>query len=92
MMFIVVAYDIMDDYRRLRVASELENFGERVQFSVFECHLKKGQMDDLKQRLASLILESEDRVHYYTLCEKDKKRIIVDGPGGVTKDWDYFIV
>ncbi len=91
-MFIIVAYDIMADERRTRVASELENFGERVQFSVFECHLREEQLKELQRRIKSLILESEDRVNYYTLCEKDRHRIIVDGPGGVTKDWDYFIV
>jgi CRISPR-associated endonuclease Cas2 len=35
-MLFVVAYDIADDQRRMRVASELEDFGTWVQYSVFE--------------------------------------------------------
>lgn len=91
-MLVVVAYDIADDRRRNRVASELENFGQRVQYSVFECHLTQAQLKMLQGRLASLIVEAEDRVRYYTLCERDMGRILIDGFGEVTQDWDYVMV
>ena len=91
-MFVVVAYDIADDRRRNRVASELENFGSRVQFSVFECHLSRSQFKDLQSRLALLIVEEADRVCYYRLCDKDVRRILIDGGGEVTPDWDYVMV
>ena len=38
-MFVVVAYDIPDDRRRTRVAKVLEDYGDRVQYSVFEMNL-----------------------------------------------------
>lgn len=91
-MLFVVAYDIADDQRRTRVASELENFGTRVQYSVFECHLMAAQVRELQQRLEAIIVWGEDRVRYYPLCQKDKEHIIIGGPGGVTQDWDYFLV
>jgi len=91
-MFIVVTYDISNDQRRLRVASEMENYGQRVQFSVFECHLSREKVVELQHRLESLIVQEEDQVRYYTLCEKDAGCIMIDGPGEVTKDWDYFVV
>ncbi len=50
-MFVLVCYDITDDRRRYRVASELENFGCRVQYSVFECHLEEPQLQELQARL-----------------------------------------
>ncbi|VAX34219.1 hypothetical protein MNBD_NITROSPIRAE03-419, partial [hydrothermal vent metagenome] len=34
----VVTYDITDDKRREQVSSELENYGMRVQKSIFECY------------------------------------------------------
>ena len=71
-MFLVVTYDIVDDQRRERVASELANFGERVQYSVFECHLTLAQVQELQQRLTRLIVHTEDRVRYYPLCQKDR--------------------
>jgi len=90
--FVVVCYDIANDRRRQRVACELENFGQRVQYSVFECHLSCADMDNLKQALNRLIDETEDRVRYYELCPKDKPKIIIDGQGQVTKPADYHII
>ena len=42
-MFIVVAYDICDDRRRLCVHKALKNFGHPVQYSTFECLLDPPQ-------------------------------------------------
>ena len=75
-MFLVVTYDIVDDQRRERVASELANFGERVQYSVFECNLKPREIDDLRKRLKKLIIEEEDSIRFYFLGAEDVKRIL----------------
>ena len=91
-MFIVVSYDIADDRRRVRVASEMENFGRRVQYSVFECHLSEAQIRDLETRLQAIIDWDRDRVRYYRLCERDARRIVMDGPGEVSRDWSCLIV
>lgn len=58
-MFVLVCYDISEDRRRLRVGSELENFGCRVQYSVFECHLEEPQLRKLQARLLTLIDDQE---------------------------------
>lgn len=39
-MFVVVSYDIKNDKRRRKVMKLMEGYGERVQYSVFECHLQ----------------------------------------------------
>lgn len=91
-MFIVAAYDIADNRRRNRVASEMENFGRRVQLSVFECRLSPRELEDMKAQVGRLISEDEDRVHYYRLCAKDRRRILIDGPGVLTEDAPYFII
>jgi CRISPR-associated protein Cas2 len=91
-MFIVVSYDIADDKRRVRVATELENFGQRVQYSVFECHLNETEIQELMRRMQALIDWDRDRVRYYTLCARDQSRIMIDGPGDVSQNWSYRIV
>jgi len=91
-MFIVVCYDIFDDDRRLDVSRELENFGERVQKSVFECHLNEGELEELRERLAKIIDSAQDRVRFYWLCPKDVQAVRVDGKGEVSRDSDYRIV
>ena len=91
-MFVVVCYDIADERRLRRVAREAENFGTRVQKSVFECHVDGAQLAEMQQRIAQLIDPLGDQVRYYRLCPKDVEVIVVDGPGAVTTDWEYEIV
>lgn len=91
-MFVVVTYDISDDRRRLRVSGELENFGARVNFSVFECHLEPDNLTELKRRLAKTIDPIEDNVRYYTVCDACLKKVEVQGECKVTRDLDYIVV
>ena len=91
-MFVVVTYDITDDRRRLQVSDELQNFGARVNFSVFECHLEPDHVTDLKRRLAGQIDATEDNVRYYVLCDACVKKIEVQGKGEVTRDTGYTVV
>lgn len=64
----VIAYDIADDGRRQRVARLLEGWGRRVQKSVFECDLSGEALQQVYDRLARLLILTEDRCHLYRLC------------------------
>ncbi|GBD38670.1 MAG: CRISPR-associated endoribonuclease Cas2 [Deltaproteobacteria bacterium] len=75
-MFIVVSYDIKEDNRRLKVFKTLKNFGQWVQFSVFECNLSKIDYLKMRARLEELIKPEEgDSIRFYFLCEIDIKKI-----------------
>jgi CRISPR-associated protein Cas2 len=54
-MMVVVSYDVAEDEngkRRLRqVAKTCKNYGQRVQYSVFECLVDPAQWAALKSRL-----------------------------------------
>lgn len=63
-----VAYDIPDDRRRNRVARFLNGYGERVQYSVWECMLTASQAEKMWAGLARLIRKEEDRLRMYRLC------------------------
>lgn len=67
-MLIVVAYDIPDDRRRVRLHTLLLGFGEPVQESVFECELTEAQLRVLKRRLARVVRPAQDNVRFYPLC------------------------
>lgn len=82
--FYLICFDVADDRRLRRVADELENFGRRVQRSVFECWLDDGDLFELKCRMAGHIEPGEDHIRYYRLCGKDVADIRIDGPGEVT--------
>src|SRR5262249_30886621 len=75
-MFVVISYDIRDDRRRGRIFKALKNFGQWMQFSVFECELDRANFLRLKDRLDHLIdAEQEDSVRFYFLCEGCKRQV-----------------
>jgi len=90
--FYAVCFDVFDSKRLRLVANELENYGSRVQRSLFECYLDVGQLAELKERIAGLIDDEKDYVAYYPLCPKDAPQVIVDGGGKRTTDADYFLL
>jgi CRISPR-associated protein Cas2 len=91
-MFVVVSYDISDDKRRLQVMKTLEGFGNRAQYSVFECRLKRQDLKRLRRRLQGLIRKEEDDVRFYLLCEQCVERIIPLGKAEVMPAAPYRIV
>jgi CRISPR-associated protein Cas2 len=66
-MLTLIAYDIADPKRLARVAKTCEDYGVRVQYSVFECHLEPDEFDTLWLTLLDLIDEKEDRLVAYKL-------------------------
>lgn len=90
-MFIVVSYDINDNRRRLKIAKRLEDFGTRVQYSVFECILDEIPFKELQKAILPLIKE-EDSLRFYNLCEKCLKKIQVFGSAEITKDLQVYII
>lgn len=74
--FVVVAYDISDDKRRALLHRKLKKYGLGVQYSVFECLLTQGKLQEMKKMVKSTIKKKQgDRVRYYFLCESCRKRI-----------------
>ena len=71
-MFVIVSYDVATDegkgQRRLRrVAKACEDYGQRVQYSVFECIVDPAQWTKLKERLISEINPDKDSLRFYYL-------------------------
>jgi len=80
-MFVVVSYDIPDDKRRTRVAKTLEDYGTRVQYSVFEVNLDYRHIKEMRKRLEKTIEKTKDSIRFYTLCGACYKGIDVLGVG-----------
>lgn len=72
-MDILVSYDVNDTEsregaRRLRrVATVCKDFGQRVQFSVFECRVNQAQLEALRARLQEIIDPQADSLRIYKL-------------------------
>ncbi len=85
MTLLVVCYDIPDNRRRNKVARLLEGFGERVQKSIFECDLDARRQTRLRHLLSAMILPSEDKLRFYTLCGKDRALSLAWDKAGVRR-------
>lgn len=76
----IISYDITSNKIRNKVACELENYGRRVQYSVFECELTEARYQKLYANLLVLCNETEkDSIRIYSLCEKCEKKIVTIG-------------
>lgn len=84
-MFCVVAYDIPCDKRRNKVSNLLKGYGQRVQYSVFECVLSQAKYDELRRRLKARVKLSEDQVRFYPLSRKNLDQVEVWGGPPVTE-------
>jgi len=91
-MLILVSYDVPDDRRRTKLAAVLKDFGERVQYSVFECLLEEAALDRLRARLAARVVVEEDSVRIYRLCAECRGKIEVLGRGAVTEDPEIYVI
>src|SRR5271165_4842138 len=67
-MLTVVAYDITDQRRLQRIAKICEDYGVRVQYSVFECRLEADKFDRFWNDLLGTIDSSTDRLVAYKVC------------------------
>jgi len=90
--FYMICFDVCDPKRLRQVAREMENFGKRVQLSVFECILDDNELNNLLNRIETLINKDEDSIRCYPLCPKDIKGVMIDGRGEITSDPDFHVI
>lgn len=91
-MFVIISYDIVEDKRRNKISKMLENYGTRVQFSVFECLIDALQLKTIKEFAESILETSADSMRYYILCESCLKKVDIIGTGEITTDLDFYVV
>jgi CRISPR-associated protein Cas2 len=79
-MMVLITYDVNTETeagkKRLRkVAKQCQNYGQRVQNSVFECLVDAAQMKQLKHLLTQLIDEKKDSLRFYYLGNEWRSRV-----------------
>jgi CRISPR-associated protein Cas2 len=80
MMFVLVSYDVSTidsgGPRRLhKVAKACQDYGQRVQKSVFECIVDPARWTVLKQRLIDEIDQEKDSLRFYYLGSNWRRRV-----------------
>jgi len=79
-MLVLVTYDVNTEKpegrkRLRRVAKACTDFGQRVQWSIFECLVDPAQWAKLRQRLVDEIDQKEDSLRFYFLGKNWKVRV-----------------
>lgn len=79
-MMVVVSYDVCTEdragARRLRhIAKICRNFGQRVQYSVFECVVDPAQWTMMRQTLINVMDEEQDSLRFYFMGANWKNRV-----------------
>jgi CRISPR-associated protein Cas2 len=79
-MFVLVSYDVATkdaagQSRLRRVAKACEDYGQRVQYSVFECIVDPAQWTVLRDRLIREIKLEQDSLRFYYLGSNWRRRV-----------------
>jgi len=79
-MMVLVSYDVKTsstggETRLRQVAKACQDYGQRVQFSVFELEVEPDQWVHVKQRLCRLIEEDVDSLRFYFLGREWQHRV-----------------
>lgn len=85
-MLVLVSYDVSFEdeggRRRLRrIAKVCQDFGQRVQYSVFECVVDPAQWTRLRHRLLEEYDEERDSLRFYFLGKNWQRRVEQHGSG-----------
>ena len=88
----LITYDIENDKRRKKISDELEAFGYRVNYSVFECELNQTKLRKLKEKREELVDVKYDSVRFYHICENClPKSFELCNKGDIFEKEDFFI-
>ena len=82
----LIAYDIRDPKRLRLTATLLEGYGQRIQYSLFRCHLTSRLLQKVRWELTQ-ILSTEDSLLIIPLCDHCAAKITVDGRPA---QWDSY--
>jgi CRISPR-associated protein Cas2 len=79
-MLVLVSYDVntqdAEGRKRLRnIAKICKNWGQRVQFSVFECIVDPAEWEGLRTRLLGTMSMEKDSLRFYFLGANWKRRV-----------------
>jgi CRISPR-associated protein Cas2 len=79
-MMVLITYDVNTEtpagQKRLRkVAKACQNYGQRVQNSVFECIIDPARLKELQAKLEALMNKEKDSIRYYYLGDEWRKRV-----------------
>jgi CRISPR-associated protein Cas2 len=90
-MLVLVVYDIPDDRRRAKIATFLEGYGRRVQYSVFECFISLDEMQRMHSKLLKRV-KPEDNIRLYWITPDALERTLTIGSPSPEPPPGFYII
>lgn len=92
MIFVVIGYDCSDDKRRNRVSKILMDYGNRVQYSVFEAEVTQELLNEMAARIRKVIDPDEDSVRIYKVCPGCLREVKLLGKAKLERAQEVIVV
>ncbi|WP_101877649.1 CRISPR-associated endonuclease Cas2 [Lachnoclostridium edouardi] len=79
-MLVLITYDVNTETtagktRLRKVAKQCQNYGQRVQNSVFECNVDAAKCRQIKAILEDIIDQEKDSLRFYYLGDRYKNKV-----------------
>jgi len=87
-----LVFDISIDHTRARVAAYLQQWGDRIQRSVFICAVAPDDLDTVNTTLATMINPNTDAIHLLPACATCWTRRTVHGQAERHPDRPYWAI
>ncbi len=91
----IVCYDVADPKRLRRVFKVCKDFGQHIQFSVFECDLTASERLQFEEKLGAEIKREEDQILFIRLGpaeQRGQREITAVGLPYINLDTSCFVV
>ena len=75
----LISYDIENNKARTKLANILLNYGQRIQYSVFEAYLEPKALGSLLDEVKEFVDPETDSLRVYPICKRCDDRVIVMG-------------
>jgi len=85
-------YDIANTYKRNQISTMLEQFGLRIQKSVFQCDVSAEKAEELKKALINLIEKKEDSLLFCPICDACLEKVHIIGDKTMLQKGSYEIL
>lgn len=79
-MLVLITYDVSTETsggkkRLRRISKACQDFGQRVQYSVFECDIDPAKWAELRARLVDLMDPEHDSLRFYMLGSNWRRKV-----------------
>ena len=80
----IICYDITCDKRRYRLDKFLAQYGQRIQYSVYETIISKDGLNSIRKEIQAIIDVDNDKVNYYQICRWCQDKTVLQGKAQIT--------